>query len=139
MKQKIVFLVVILACGVVTGCGVAKVTGKVTFEDGSPLTAGTVNFEAESSLMVGHLQNDGTYTLVGDGKSNGIPKGSYKVYITNATEDTDRVQASSNPMTQSDRKIQRNLIADKFLSPTTSGLTCNVQGSMTYDITVTPP
>jgi carbon monoxide dehydrogenase subunit G len=140
MRQKITFFLILLACGIMAGCGSASVTGKVTFEDGSPLTAGTVNFETDTNLMVGHLKKDGTYTLVGDGRSNGIPKGSYKVYITNATEDTDVAYDSGDVMTRSaDRKLQRNLIANKYMSPSTSGLTCDVKGSMVYDIKVSPP
>ena len=139
MKQKIVLLVLVLACGVFTGCGGAKVTGKVTFDDGSPLTVGTVNFESGNELMIGHIKPDGTYLLVGSGKSSGIPQGSYKVFISNATEDTDKVHASLHAMVQTDRKVQRELVASKFLSPTTSGLTCDVKGTTTYDIKVSKP
>jgi len=118
----------------VAGCGKnVRVTGKVTFEDGTPLSKGMVIFSAGATESKAPIGEDGSY-VVGTLKSgDGIPRGTYRVYITGAAiiPGMDARGVPLGPVT---------LLADKkFSSPETSGLTCEVKGSMTYDITVTPP
>lgn len=111
----------------------STVTGKVLFEDGSPLTKGMVIFTGDAGVARGPIDADGSYRLGFEKNANGVPKGNYKVYIFDAAY---KIEGASKmaPMVP--------LIEEKFMKPETSGLICNVdKGSMVYDITVTklPP
>ena len=123
------------------GCGKnVKVTGKVTFEDGTPLTMGRVCFQTETMFADGPLREDGTYTLGSLGENTGLPRGNYQVFITGATTPPSlgsgkgqlgAIQGSFMPGTP--------LVHAKFTDRMTSGLTCEVNGRTVYDIQVTPP
>lgn len=65
------------------GGATEKVTGTVSFEDGSPVAGGTIIFAdtQKNSSSVGYIQEDGTYTLGTFGESDGAPQGKYKVTI----------------------------------------------------------
>jgi len=137
------FLVTVFGCG-----GGATVTGKVTFEeDGTPLTIGMVCFETGAQQMIGEIQSDGTYVMTPDGQKNKIPKGEYKVYITNAYVEVGGVL--QDPGIRSDftgdrssvggRRMTQCVINNKFESPITSNLTCKVDGPTVYDIKITKP
>jgi hypothetical protein len=83
----------------VIGCGLTNnnspVSGKVTFEDGTPITSGEVIFAlagSDSYFAKGKIGSDGTYSLkeqVVGKESNkiGCKKGDFQVYIT-GTSDT---------------------------------------------------
>lgn len=87
-----------------SGCGSDDfLGGKVTFEDGTPLTQGTVCFVRDGFIARSAIQSDGTY-LIGSRKSGGLPPGIYRIYIAGAT----------------------SLIDPKMASPETSGLTCKM-------------
>src|SRR5262249_33635953 len=62
----------------------SPVTGKVTFRDGKPFTAGTVVFhylgEAEKYVLRAAIQGDGSYRLR-YGNADGAPPGPYKVLV----------------------------------------------------------
>jgi len=125
--------VVSLLCLCTAGCNSGSgVGGKVTFDDGTPLTVGTVVFETETQQMIGEIHKDGTYRMSPDGKKNGIPNGEYKVAVSGAVEETGEVRDDG-------RKVTRTIIDEKFRSPSTSGLTCEVNGAKTFNITVTRP
>ena len=121
----------LFAAGCNSGTGVK---GKVTFDDGTPLTVGTVLFETETEQMIGAIQKDGTYWMSPDGKKVGIPNGTYRVAISGAVEPTGEFDPD-----RGGRQIMRPLIDEKFITPSTSGLTCEVNGARTFDITVTRP
>jgi len=137
------FFCVLLAAG----CGGnVKVTGKVTFPDGEPLTTGQVVFENEKISAMGKLTGDGTYTLGTDKESNGIPKGQYRVYITGAVTygDPPQIPAATggtyNPAGNSGLLPSSiSLIDRKFRSAETSELVADVKGPMNYDIEVGRP
>ena len=117
------------------GCGQnVKVTGKVTFEDGEPLTRGRVCFQTETFYADGPLQPDGTYTLGSTGENTGLPKGTYQVSITGAVTPPKVLDPAMGRVTPA-----VPLIHGKFTNQTTSGLTCEVKGRTVFDITVTPP
>ena len=117
-----------------------KVTGKVTFEDGSPLTLGRVCFQTETMFADGPLQNDGTYTLGSLGENTGLPKATYQVFITGATTPP-QLGAGKGQLgaTQGSYTPGTSLIHQKFTDRMTSGLTCEVKGRTVFDISVTPP
>jgi len=113
------------------GCG-SKITvdGFVRFEDGTPLTTGTVYFESATTTSRGQLDTSGRYVLESSGAKDGVPPGNYKVYILGAT---DSEYGTDGQWTY------KPLIDEKFQSAATSGLTCDVTKKMPFDITVTPP
>jgi hypothetical protein len=116
------------------GCsGNTPLGGKVTFEDGTPLTAGIVIFDNGVNTSRAPIQADGTFK-VGTVKNNdGIPPGIYRVSIANAIELLDNPQKIYPPPS-------RNLIHPKFANPDTSELTVTVgNSSQQLNITVEPP
>jgi hypothetical protein len=117
------------------GCsGKSKVTGKVTFSDGTPLTTGEVRFETTSFLASGKIQSDGSYRLGSVSESDGVPKGSYRVsiYALDFSHITPEMNIADAPP-------GKPLVAEKFRSGETSGLTCEVNGTTKFDITVEKP
>ena len=127
-------IVIGLVC--VLGCGKgATVKGKVTFPDGTPLTVGEVVFQTESRMTSGRIQSDGTYKLSGATESDGVPLGFYGVRIVGAYGSSN-TPSGADP---SDAPMPIPLIDEKFEDTATSGLTCEVKGATTFDITVTKP
>ena len=139
MRSKYdVHLLALLLLLLVSGCsGNVTVTGKVTFEDGEPLTAGRVCFQTETFLADGPLKADGTYTLGGAKENSGIPPGKYQVYITGAVTSPQLLQAA--PGTTGAFSAPVPLIHQRYADKNTSELTCEVKGRTVFDITVTPP
>ncbi len=119
-----------LALVLLSGCSRnIKVSGKVTFSDGSPLTSGTVFFENSNGTFRGALQLDGTYAMGGISEKDGVPKGSYQVYIADAHIYQRTGTGSSVPVP---------LVEARFTRPSDSGLTCDVPGGK-YDFVVERP
>jgi len=115
-----------LLAAAVAGCGGsegARVSGKVTFADGSPLTKGTVVFSSGEFTARADIAKDGSYSLR-------AKPGAYKVFITGAVEESSGGQYMAP---------QKPLVDRKFTDPAASGLECDVKGSTTFDITVAKP
>lgn len=136
------------------GCGgggqkTHKVSGKVTYADGSPLTEGTVIFQGQKSQATGVIGSDGKYSLTSYKPGDGAPEGSYKVYLGGnifappppppATGDLGSAAANQYLDGLPGGGEGKSLVNPKFSSADTSGLTCEVKGSMTFDITVEKP
>ena len=121
--------VLLLFCILLTaGCGKkVSVTGRVTFPDGKPLTTGSVIFETATYQVSGTIGTDGSYALGEINPGDKILPGEYKV----------RVAASTGG--GSDGAPLVNLIHPKYSNTATSELTCTVEGSTKFDITVTLP
>lgn len=143
MKYRFLFLFLILMISL-SGCSKnVSVSGKVTFEDGSPLKIGSVVFENATMSARGELNENGEYKLGSTKESNGLPKGEYKVFIVGAVEEiiddsaSDSYEGNSAMSGQMTRST-KELIDSKFKFPEKSGLSCSVQGKTTFDITVTP-
>ncbi|MCL2347185.1 MAG: carboxypeptidase-like regulatory domain-containing protein [Planctomycetaceae bacterium] len=130
MRFGIILVVAVLFAPIV-GCG-SKITvdGTVRFEDGTPLKAGTVYFESADTSARGTLDANGRYVLSSQRAQDGVPPGTYRVYILGAAESgyDSQGQWTAKP-----------LIDVKFQSATTSQLSCDVTKKTTFDITVTPP
>ena len=105
------------------GCGDGSVqfTGKVIFDDGTPVTSGHVVFESGLLQYDGIIQTDGSYTLRGATERSGIPFGSYRVAVVVPANDDGSL-----------------VIASRYGNTETSGLTFEVEsgGPRTFDITV---
>ena len=133
------FVIIIMA-----GCGDPKVTGKVTFPDGSPLTKGQVMFQAPNFVGSGDIRKDGTYSAGKLKDGDGLPLGHYQVFISGTlvydqsqSEPSQEAAIGRMPVSRTPKPI--NLIASKFTSPGSSGLTVEVKGNTKFDITVDPP
>jgi len=159
--------VVCIAALSIAGCGdgtkTYNVTGTVKFTDGSPLTTGTVIFAGENVASQGEIQPDGSYALGTNAADDGAPAGSYKVFLAgpifeaegdaapeeDAGEDTGagQVETEDGETEEYDATYSEGmeedggeaLVNQKFSAADTSGLTCEVTGSTTFDITVEKP
>lgn len=144
-------LAVVLLFVTLVGCGGgrAQVSGKVVFEDGSPLTKGNIKAESNDGVEVrGTINQDGTFTLFEIKPGDGIPSGKqYKVWIVNANETILPATAPSSnkdglavpPATPPTRK---QLVHKDFTRANTTSLTLDVpKGSskMSHDIPVKKP
>lgn len=148
MKERIGELVMVAVILCAVGCSEkVKVSGKVTFPDGSPLTVGKVTFETATFVASGTLREDGTYALGTLSERDGIPPGLYKVYVAGAmrqmgTQQVNVPTASGNggqEMASKSMPIVVPAVAPKFTKADTSGITCEVKKSMTFDFRVEPP
>ena len=128
--QKTLFCTILLLLAFALGCsGNVRFGGNVTFsDDGSPLTIGTVCFESSSFLSRGELDQNGRYNLGSVSAKDGIPKGTYNVYITGAAKGS---------MNESGAPVLTPLIDPKYVAGHTSGLTVTIDGkSKSFDIQV---
>lgn len=82
----------LLAAG---GCGrgMYPVRGKVTFDDGTPVTKGLVVFESQGGeqrvTARGEIQPDGSYELSTAKHGDGVPAGKYRALVAPIGEDPD--------------------------------------------------
>ncbi|MDR0869239.1 MAG: carboxypeptidase-like regulatory domain-containing protein [Planctomycetaceae bacterium] len=114
-----------LGCGVVSSKGF-PVSGVVSFSDGKPVSYGQVTLTSGSFSVGGDIISDGTYNI---SRVGGVPAGTYKVSV---------VLSDPNAGMENTKKAKPQ-IDPKYNDPSTSGLTCEVTGATTYDITVEPP
>jgi hypothetical protein len=130
--KKTFFCLALMELSMFAGCNKAKVElgGKVTYTDGTPLTVGEVFFETDTYMARGTLKKDGTYVVGSLSEKDGLPKGTYRVYISGA----DQMVPGSDGM-----QMPKSLIDKKYRQSTTSGLTVNVPSpNGKYDIKVEP-
>jgi hypothetical protein len=132
---KLNFLLLVILCVFCIGCGARRtlITGKVQFEDGTPITRGFVIFEVSKNSFFGTIKENGTYATGAEKIVDGIPDGVYKVYLGKING------AKPNPQT---RKIDKITIVDpKFCSAETTPFTFEVKKGSTkvFDIIVTKP
>jgi len=108
-----------------------RLTGKVTFSDGQPVTKGMVIFSNGAFQARGEIQADGSYTASSTGKNDGLPKGEYKVTVSGVTK---TVSGKNNPM-----PFPVTLCDDKYLDVNTTDLACTVPApGKTFNIVLDP-
>ena len=132
MKKISTILIALLMICWIEGCGKnVSLKGKVTFsDDQSPLPAGTVFFEADSTQHFGDIQPDGTYVMGTISAKDGLPPGKYRVYV-HGVEVPDPTDSSGLSMMP--------LVDSKFQSASTSGLSVQVDSSTKqFDFSVDP-
>ena len=121
------------------GCGGnPSASGTVKFPDGTPMGSGIIIFESETLQAIGTIQENGSYS-VSSGETRGIPNGTYNVFFSGFGPDyaPPDMGPGGNPI--GPPKLIRNvelIIPDKYLSPHTSGLVCEVKGRTVFNITV---
>ena len=131
MKHFIYIL--LFAALLLTGCSNhEKLSGKVVFSDGQPLTTGMVCFTDGSHMAWGRLRADGSYDVGSLSEKDGLPAGTYKVYISGASEIENNGAGLMN-------ETSRPLIAPEFTSPSKTPLSITVPGERVYNITVERP
>ena len=128
------FFLLFMCCSVIAGCsGNVPMSGQVTYSDnGEPVSRGTVVFASTTQQARGDLDDNGRYVLGFVKENDGLPRGTYQVYIAGTTyyEGTEE-----NPYQK-----QVVLVAPQFTDPATSGLTIVVDGSTKkFDIVVERP
>lgn len=140
-RTKLFAACCVVACLLAVGCGKCKVKGKVTFADGSPLTAGTVNFTDDKNLFRGEIQNDGTFEMKTFKPGDGIDPGTYKVYLTETLQFGESGRKGQTKSLDGEDSVDFEVIGvskatvdQKYSSAATSGLSITVEKSMTYDI-----
>jgi len=143
MKNYSILILLLFVCG--CGSGGATVKGTVKFDDGTPLTTGYVKFIGNATEASGAIKTDGTYVLGELKAGDGVKPGHYKVVVVGAMIIPPAPASQTSPSKSPARgelppaPPPTYLIDRKFETPATSGLTCEVKGAMTYDITVTKP
>ena len=132
MKYHALFFIAVLLF-TLGGCSKqVGLSGKVTYPDGSPLTVGEVVFSDGTNAFRGTVNpKDGTYRMGGLRDNDGILPGNYRIYVAN----------TEIPETSEDGRSTRlvNYVANKYLFPETSELTCEVKGRTVFDFTVEKP
>lgn len=134
MRIKFAVLFGIFLILAASGCGKLKpLGGKVTFSDGKPLTTGMVVFQTATFEARGALDQEGKYEVGSYNNGDGIPKGTYQVFISGASKyemgDDKNVKGMKETL----------LIDPKFTSPEESGLKFIADGTVrTFDIVVEP-
>jgi hypothetical protein len=133
-------------CVCLIGCGKnVSLRGKVLYEDSTPITVGTVNFTTGTHLSRGKIQPDGSYAMGTNKEKDGLPPGSYKIYITGAEIPIEpkikpEVQNNANGLPVSSMPRYQQLVGKEYMTASTTPLTCDVpvKGN-SFDIIVKKP
>lgn len=90
---------IVLACAAGCGSSLHPVQGKVTLEDGTPITKGMVVFESTEGSKTtarGDIQADGSYKLSTNKPGDGAPAGKYRVLVS-APVDLSQIDRGGTP------------------------------------------
>lgn len=128
--RTILFLLIV--CVAFCGCGPNQhLSGKITFPDGEPLSAGTVIFSKPGFVSRAAVKPDGSFNVGSLKEGDGIPAGTYKAYIIFAFAPVDPNDPSNEAMI--------SLVEEKFTSEKTSPLEITIPGDKTFNIVVERP
>jgi len=122
------FAILFFALLFVAGCGSGHVQlgGTVTFDDGTPLTTGAVIFATETFMASGRIDPQGKFLMGSLNVRDGLPTGTYRVYISGATEENPRADGG-----------MWSLVDLRYGCFTSTPLTCDVPAPKnTFDIVV---
>lgn len=119
-----------LACSL-SGCSkTGYVSGTVTFEDGSPVTFGSVSLESDTVRAIGAIDKRGFYSIGTQKDGSGAPPGHYRVWLV-GTEQSSFSDGSY-------RIIPR--VDHEFTSASSTKMAIDLTpGKQTYNITVRKP
>ena len=127
MSKHINAVSLILLFVFLAGCGGnKKLTGTITYPDGSPVPVGFVYFESKTSNFQsrGEIMSNGTYEVGSITAKDGIPPGEYAVFVISERRgDSGRLP----------------LVAPKYTSAATSEIVCKVPAPKNrFDFQVEP-
>jgi hypothetical protein len=135
MRPRARVLVPVLLAALTAGCGSGRypVSGRVTYEDGSPAEAGTVIGEAmvDGKLVgvQGNIERDGTFAWGTERPGDGALAGLYRVIVMPVALGDSELAEGKQPA-----------VDGKFTRYDTSGLAFEVKpGRNELNITVTRP
>jgi len=131
MSKRLFLCLIVLGTLFFAGCnGNQPVKGTVRFsDDQSPLTAGDVRFESDAFSARGKINPDGTFQIGSLQSGDGVPLGTYKVFISGAT-----AESGENEM----GAVYLPLIEEKFTRKDMTPLTITVdRTTKKFDIEVT--
>jgi hypothetical protein len=123
----------LIVCAPGCGSGRYTVTGRVAYEDGSPVEAGTVIGEATVNGKLvgvqGNIASDGTFSWGSDRPGDGAPPGNYRVLVMPVALGDSELAAGKRPA-----------VGGKYTKFETSGITFEVKPeSNVLNITVARP
>jgi len=141
MKYRILTLLILFLC---VGCGKnVPLRGKVLDEDGNPITLGMVNFVSDKGLSRGEIRSDGSYIVGTLKETDGLPPGTYKVYVTGAVIPVPSQRPAivdSMGQTIPPMPDLQHLISPKYTTEANTPLTCEVPAKGNrYDVVVEKP
>ena len=127
MKRYQIWIVCFLIVSLVplSGCGnkMHKISGRVTYSDTEePLEIGFVCFANGPTFARGMIKENGTYTMGSFSETDGLPPGTYQVYVDGARKGLGKRHEDD------DDEQYQELIDRKHTRPDTSGLTFVVDG-----------
>ena len=130
--KKLIACVLLITGFGLAGCsGNYRLSGKVTFEDGTHATQGMVVFTTETFQATGEIRQDGTFVVGSEKARDGIPKGTYQVYVTGVGKMTTGGMMGNT--------LFVSTVHDKYAAASTSGLTCTVPAPENkYDLVLEP-
>ena len=111
--SKLLAFVCVVAMIACAGCGGrSQVSGKVVFSDGTPLTYGTVNFTNNEVACKGQIEKDGTFKMRTFKPGDGVPAGTYKVFITDTLQfgDAAAPATTGNAADKNAEKVEYSII-----------------------------
>lgn len=111
-----------------------SVKGKVSFEDGSPLDIGVIVFQSSTHVGKGRIASDGAFSVGSVKPNDGLPPGSYKVFIIEAG----RVPPGFVPDPESDESGIVSLIDPRYCDPATTPIHYDIEKKSDLEITVQP-
>ncbi len=117
------------------------VSGKVTYQDGTPVKGGTIVFQHDDTVTIGAINPaDGRYKLTTIEPGDGAEPGRYAVYFQQPTERVGARGLPEPPRVPEHNVVEHKVFQDKYLSPKTSGLSCEVKAkSNQFDFKVAKP
>lgn len=153
MRNTIGIICLGLLCLSFLGCSnKQRVSGSITFPDGSPVQSGTIYFVTDNYMGRATIDSDGTYDVSSLKRNDGLPPGTYKVYVVGAfkseepgssVEDkTGKAKGSSEKDLSGNKVVTMKapvpLVHPKFCSADSTPLTFTVPGSKNFDFVVEP-
>ncbi|MGL4944604.1 MAG: hypothetical protein ACRC46_15595 [Thermoguttaceae bacterium] len=129
----------------VVGCSQNTVVkGTVKFEDGTPLTKGTIVFESATTRVSSPLTAKGEFTLGGVTVNDGVPPGTYKGWFIGTFADSASTSGGGAGRHAAPRAMPKQipLIDQKYFEGATSGMTLEIakgSGAIKRDIVVEKP
>jgi len=141
MKYNLFALLILVLC---VGCsGNVPLQGNVFDEDGNPITVGIVNFVSDQGLSRATIQPDGSYVVGTLSERDGLPPGTYRVYVTGAeiavaATGPVRMDVMGRPMQQ--LPGFRQLVATQYTTEATTPLTVEIPAPRNrFDVIVGSP
>ena len=142
MKHNFYFLLLFL---LLAGCSRnIKVTGHVVFDDGEPVSFGSVVFETPKDSFTGKLDQQGRYAIGDTKDGTGIPPGDYTVWLSGTA--LQRVSAakgnSEDGGSEGFESEETPRVHSKHTSPHSPDalkFSATPGGSKTFDFTVERP